>query len=95
MQAVVGSSTGQLWCVKLTRGLGQMVFDGLGGCGGWAAYVVYGMWHSAFALRDVSPRAMCSVCGADHVVSDYLARRCCDTKATGAANLRSGVVRRY
>jgi hypothetical protein len=48
MQAVVGSSTGQVPCVKWTRGLGQMVFDGLGGFGGWAAYVVYGMWHSAF-----------------------------------------------
>jgi hypothetical protein len=76
MQAVVGSSTGQVPCVKWTRGLGQMVFDGLGGwgCGGWAAYVVYGMWHSAFGTyrRERS----CALCGADHVVSGYLARHC-------------------
>jgi hypothetical protein len=62
MQAVVGSSTGQLPCVKWTRGTGQMVFDGLGGCGGWAAYVVFRLWHVAFCLRDVSPRAMCFDC---------------------------------
>jgi hypothetical protein len=64
MQAVVGSSTGQVPCVKWTRGMGQMVFDGLGGCGGWAAYVVYGMWHSAFGTYRRERPIMCSVrCG--------------------------------
>lgn len=61
MQAVVGSSTGQLRCVKWTRGLGQMVFDGLGGCGGWAAYVVYGMWHSDFGTYRRERCAPCAV----------------------------------
>ena len=90
MQAVVGSSTGQVPCVKWTRGLGQMVFDGLGGCGGWAAYVVYGMWHSAFGTyrRERS----CALCGADHVACLVIWRDIVDTMATGggAANLRCG-----
>jgi hypothetical protein len=77
MQAVMGSSSGQVPCVKWTRGLGQMVFDGLGGCGGWAAYVVYGMWHSATAFGTYRRERSCALCGADHVVSGYLARHCC------------------
>jgi len=88
MQAVVGSSTGQVPCVKWTRGLGQMVFDGLGSCGGWAAYVAFMACGILLSGR---------IAASDHVLCAVRTTWCLviwrdivDTMATGAANLRSG-----
>jgi hypothetical protein len=93
MQAVVGSSTGQVPCVKWTRGLGQMVFDGLGRAavdGRHTSFMACGILLSGRIAA--SDNVLCAVRTTWCLV---IWRDIVDTMATGAANLRSGGTNNY